>query len=194
MDVLDNRNPGSTKDDAERWSISLPDNFSGWKQIQIPFASMARKEIGNGAPNDGFGLTEVHGWALGSITTPAPQTYYVDDALLYGVAPVKPFTVGFSTLNYAVTEGGTATVTAKLSKPSSVPVTVQYKTTIGAAIPNRDYVAPVGGTLTFAPNVTQQSFSVRTIDDNKYQGERGVLVELSNRPAARRWASRRSPG
>ena len=81
IDVLDNRNPGSTKDDAERWSITFQDNFSGWRQIQIPFASMSRKEIGNGAPNDGFGLTEVHGWALGSITTPAPQTYYVDDAL-----------------------------------------------------------------------------------------------------------------
>jgi len=180
VDVLDNRNPGSTKDDAERWSISFPDNFSGWRQIQIPFASMSRKEIGNGAPNDGFGLTEVHGWALGSITTPAPQTYYVDDASLYGVAPVRPLTVGFSTLNYAVTEGGTATVTAKLSKPSSNPVTVQYQTTIGPAIPNRDYNAPVGGTLIFPPNVTQQSFPVVTIDDNKYQGERGVLLELSN--------------
>ena len=31
VDVLDNRNPGSTKDDAERWSIDVPDNFSGWK-------------------------------------------------------------------------------------------------------------------------------------------------------------------
>ena len=87
VDVLDNRNPGSTSDDAERWSIDLVDNFSGWQQIEIPFASMHRKEIGNGAPNDGFGLTEVHGWALGTVTTPAPQTYYVDDAAVYGVAP-----------------------------------------------------------------------------------------------------------
>jgi beta-glucanase (GH16 family) len=180
VDVLDNRNPGSTKDDAERWSITLPDNFSGWKKIEIPFASMSRKEIGNGAPNDGFGLTEVHGWALGSTTTPAPQTYYVDDALLYGVAPVKPLSVGFSTLNYKVTEGGTATLTAKLSKPSTDPVTVDYEATIGAAIANRDYVAPVTGTLTFPPNVTLQSFTVQTIDDSKYQGERGVLVELAN--------------
>ena len=90
VDVLDNRNPGSTRDDAERWSIDVPDNFSGWQEIQIPFASMHRKEIGNGAPNDGFGLTEVHGWALGAITTPAPQTYYVDNATVYGVAPITP--------------------------------------------------------------------------------------------------------
>jgi len=180
VDVLDNRNPGSTKDDAERWSISFPDNFSGWRKIEIPFASMSRKEIGNGAPNDGLGLTEVHGWALGSITTPAPQSYYVDEVSVYGTAPVKPLTVAFSTLNYKVTEGGTATVTAKLSKPSSDPVTVDYRATLGAAIPNRDYVAPVTGTLTFPPNVTLQSFTVQTIDDGKHQGERGVLVELSS--------------
>ena len=180
VDVLDNRNPGSTRDDAERWSITLPDNFSGWRQIQIPFASMSRKEIGNGAPNDGFGLTEVHGWALGSITTPAPQTYYVDDAAVYGVAPIRPLTVGFSTLNFSVAEGGTATVTAKLSKPSSDPVTVQYASTIGTATANRDYVAPIAGTLTFEAGVTQQSFAVVTIDNAKHQGERGVLVELSS--------------
>ena len=51
VDVLDNRNPGSTKDDAERWSVDVKDNFSGWQQIQLPFDSMHRKEIGNGAPS-----------------------------------------------------------------------------------------------------------------------------------------------
>ncbi|MGE5221171.1 MAG: choice-of-anchor Q domain-containing protein [Omnitrophica WOR_2 bacterium] len=179
MDVLDNRNPGSTRDDAERWSIDLPDNFSGWQEIRIPFASMHRKEIGNGAPNDGFGLTEVHGWALGAVTTPAPQAYYVDQAMVYGVAPIRPLTVGFTAIDYKVTEGGTATITAKLSKPSADPVTVQYATTFGPAVANRDY-DPVSGTLTFPPNTTLQSFSVNTFDDQKYQGERGVLVELSS--------------
>lgn len=179
VDVLDNRNPGSTRDDAERWSIDVPDNFSGWREIQIPFASMHRKEIGNGAPNDGFGLTEVHGWALGAITTPAPQVYYVDQVMVYGVAPVRPLTVGFTSTDYRVTEGTTATVTARLSKPYDEPVSVDYTTTFGTAVAGRDYL-PVSGTLTFAPNTTLQSFTVTTIDDQKYQGERGVLVELSN--------------
>ncbi|MCK7481726.1 MAG: hypothetical protein M0C28_34560 [Candidatus Moduliflexus flocculans] len=87
---------------------------------------MRRKEIGNGAPNDGFGLTEVYGWALGTITTPAPQIYYVDNAMVYGVAPIRPLTVGFTAIEYKFTEGVTATLTAKLSKKSSDPVTVQY--------------------------------------------------------------------
>jgi beta-glucanase (GH16 family) len=179
VDVLDNRNPGSSRDDAERWSIDVPDNFSGWKEIKIPFASMHRKEIGNGAPNDGFGLTEVHGWALGTITTPVPQTYFVDNAMVYGVAPIRPLAVSFTAIDYRFTEGTTATLTAKLSKRSSEPVTVQYVTSFGSAIPDRDYT-PVSGTLTFAPNITLQSFTIQTIDNQKYEGERGVLVQLSN--------------
>ena len=179
VDVLDNRNPGSTKDDSERWSIDIPDNFSGWKEIKIPFASMHRKEIGNGAPNDGFGLTEVHGWALGTVTTSSPQTYYVDNAMVYGVAPVRPLTVGFTAIDYKFTEGTSATLTARLSKPSSDPVTIQYATSFGPAIPDRDYT-PTSGTLTFPPNITLQSFTIQTIDNQKYEGERGVLVELSN--------------
>jgi beta-glucanase (GH16 family) len=179
VDVLDNRNPGSTRDDAERWSIDVLDNFSGWKEIRIPFASLHRKEIGNGAPNDGLGLTEVHGWALGTITTPAAQTYYVDNAMLYGTAPIRPLTVNLTATNYGVVEGQVATVTAKLSKPSSDGVTVQYQTSFGSAVAGRDYF-PASGTLTFAPNVTQQSFTVATLDDTKYQAARSVQVELFN--------------
>ena len=135
MDVLDNRNPGSTKDDAERWSVDIQDNFSGWQEIELPFASMHRKEIGNGAPNDGFGLTEVHGWAFGTITTPSPQTLLLDNVTVYGTAPIRPLTVGFSAINYPRhRREATATVTAKLSKPSSDPVTVKYATTFGPAI------------------------------------------------------------
>jgi beta-glucanase (GH16 family) len=179
VDVLDNRNPGSIKDDAERWSVTVPDNFSGWQKIEIPFTSLARKEIGNGAPNDGLGLTEVNGWALGAVTTLSAQTYYVDNAEVYGVAPFKPLTVGFSAISYNVTEGNLATVTAKLSKAGTEAVTVQYKTTTGTAVINRDY-APVAGLLTFPAGIKQQTFSVPTYNNIKYEGERAVVVELYN--------------
>lgn len=178
VDVLDDRNPDSTTDDAERWSIDVIDDFNGWQEIKIAFADMHRKEIGNGAPNDGFGLTEVYGWALGTITTPAPLTYYIDNVKLYGVAPERPLTVGFSAINYEVVEGATATLTAKLSKPVSNPVKVQFTTDISTAVPDRDFI-PSSGTLTFLPNTTLQSFTIQTIDDQKYQGELGVVVILS---------------
>src|SRR6185436_8474172 len=115
--------------------------------------------------------------AFGAITTSSPQTYYIDNVTLYGTAPIRPLTVGFSTINFAVNEGATATVTAKLSKPSSDPVTVNHATKPSPARAGRDNT-PVAGTLTFAPNVTQQSFSITTFDDGKYQGTRGVQVEL----------------
>jgi beta-glucanase (GH16 family) len=180
VDVLDNRNsPPHTNDDAERWSIDLQDNFSGWQEIKIPFASMHRKEIGNGAPNDGFNLTEVHGWAFGAITTSSPQTYYVDNVTLYGVAPVQPLTVGFGAATTNVKEGRTANIVVKLSKPAQTAVSVDYSTADGTAIAGRNYT-PTSGTLTFEPGVTQQTFQVATLQDGKWQGSKSVLFQLSS--------------
>ena len=33
IDILDNRNPGSTKDDAERFTATFADDFEGWKRL-----------------------------------------------------------------------------------------------------------------------------------------------------------------
>lgn len=183
VDVLENRNPGSTRDDAERWSFAFVDAFSGWQEIKIPFTSLTRKEIGNGAPNDGLELTEVYGWAFGTITTPAPQTYYIDNAALYGVAPERPLTVGFSTRGFAATEGATASVTVKLGKASPDPVTVRYATADGSATAGRDYL-PASGTLTFAPGVREQTFNVTLLDDANWEGGETILLSLSDATVA----------
>ncbi|NTU84458.1 MAG: L,D-transpeptidase, partial [Chloroflexales bacterium] len=103
--------------------VSISDDFSGWQYFELPFSAFNRKEIGNGAPNDGFGLTEVHGWALGSITTPAPQTWYVDNATVYGTAPVKPpiaggakwIDVNLSRQRLTAYQGNTAVFSALIS-------------------------------------------------------------------------------
>lgn len=78
VDILDNRKPSSTVDDAERYVHNFTDDFSGWKHVIIRFADMRRKEVGNGAPVDGLGLSEVHGWAFGTANTGGPITYYLD--------------------------------------------------------------------------------------------------------------------
>ncbi len=83
VDVLDNRNPCSVVDDAERYVYEFDDDFTGWKQIRIRFRDMVRKEIGNGAPNDGLGLDQVHGWAFGATATNGPTTWYLDDVALW---------------------------------------------------------------------------------------------------------------
>jgi len=79
IDILDNRNPGSVVDDAERFTYLLVDDFSGWRKITVWFAELDRKEIGNGAPNDDLGLTDVHGWAFGILETSGEVTYYIDN-------------------------------------------------------------------------------------------------------------------
>jgi beta-glucanase (GH16 family) len=178
IDLIDNRNPGSTRDDAERFTVSFKDNFSGWKYLEFPFDSFTRKEIGNGAPNDGLTLTEVHGWAFGALTTSGTQTFYADNLTLYGTAPVRPLTVGFTKSSYDITEGHTARITVKLSKTSDSPITIRYATMPGSATVDRDYT-PTSGTLSFAPGVTQQTFTIATHDDTKYEGDQSALLQLS---------------
>lgn len=76
--VMDNRTRCATNDTAERYGYEFIDNFSGWKQITVNFPDMARAEIYNRAPNDGFGLNEVHGWGFGTANK-GQATYYLDD-------------------------------------------------------------------------------------------------------------------
>ena len=57
--------------------------FSGWRRITVRFADMVRKEIGNDAPNDGLGLTDVHGWAFGTGKTDGLVSFYIDDFELW---------------------------------------------------------------------------------------------------------------
>ena len=83
VDVLDNRGLCSTSDDAERYVYGFVDDFSGWRRITVRFADMVRKEIGNDAPNDGLGLTDVHGWAFGTGKTDGLVSFYIDDFELW---------------------------------------------------------------------------------------------------------------
>jgi beta-glucanase (GH16 family) len=180
IDVIDNRSAGSTRDDGERYSVSFKDDVSGWRQLQFPFDSFARKEIGNGAPSAGFTLSEVHGWAFGALSTGgAPRTWYLDDVQVYGVAPIRPLSVGFGGNAVTASEGDSASFSVKLSKLSDAPVTVSYATADGLAIAGRDYL-PASGTLTFAPGVREQNFSVSILDDAKWEGGETILLSLSD--------------
>ena len=181
VDILDNRNPDSVGDDAERWTYDFIDDFEGWQYIQMPFEEFRRKEIGNGAPNDGLQLTEVHGYGIGAFGS-APmgqQNNYVDNVVLYGQAPERPIEVSFAEAQYGLRETGRATVRVKLNKKSEEAVTVDYAVAEGLATPDRDYEA-VSGTLTFAPGETEQSFKFNAIDDDKAEGQEEVLLVLSN--------------
>ncbi len=180
VDLLENRNPGATTDDAERWSYAFKDDFSGWKLIDMPFGSFGRKDIGNGAPNDGLTLREVHGWAFGTLNTGGPRAYYLDNVTIYGNKPIaRPVEAQFELARYTVGEGASQAMNVTLSVAPTRTVTVKYATTDGTARPIRDFV-PVSGTLTFAPSVTTQSVTLQTIDDGKYAPDKILFLTLSD--------------
>ncbi|MFV9504385.1 MAG: carbohydrate binding domain-containing protein [Oscillochloridaceae bacterium umkhey_bin13] len=184
IDVVDNRPADSTRDDAERYTVTFKDDFTGWRKLEFPFDDFVRKEIGNGAPSDGFTLTEIHGWAFGALGTGGQtRTWYLDQVEVYGIAPVRPLTVGFGNTAVGVIEGRAATVSVRLSKVHTETVTVRYATRDGSATAGRDYVA-ASGTLTFEPGVREQVFRVTTLDDNKWEGTETILLSLNDAQGA----------
>ena len=185
IDLIENRNPGSTTDDAERWSVALVDDFSGWRYFEIPFDDFFRKDIGNGAPNDGFTRQEMHGWAFGSLNTGAAvYTWYLDGASLFGDAGSIPLNVAFSQGIFEIDEGTTGVITVKLNRPMVAgdpdAVSVDYTTEPATAEAGRDYT-PASGTFTFVQGGPQeQSFSIETFDDSKFTGNKRIALRLSN--------------
>ena len=190
IDILENRNPGSTTDDAERHTVEFVDDFSGWQLLEFPFSSFSRKEIGNGAPNDGFDRFEVHGWALGTLGTGGPRTFYVDEVSVYGDAGVPPLTVNLARQNTFVEEGQTAEVVVRLNRPLGPDdpdtVSIDYATERSDAVPGEEFT-PTSGTLTFTKGgPTQLSFEVETFDDSRFEGDELIVIRLTNAVNAQR--------
>jgi beta-glucanase (GH16 family) len=192
IDILDNRNPGSTGDDAERWTVELVDSFSGWQYFEIPFADFTRKEIGNSAPNDGFGLTEIHGWAFGTLDTPAPISLYLDDVALYGVGDTPPISVQFARAITSIEEGTTGEVGVRLNRPlgddDPAEVSIDFATERSNAVPGEEFT-PTSGTLTFTKGGPRDlAFPVETFDDTKFEGDEQIVIRLTNPVGAERGA------
>jgi endoglucanase len=70
LEVLDNRQAGSTTDTSERFAYVITDNWIGWKHFILPFASFTRRADWQpaGAPNDGFGRTQIWGFNFSPIS------------------------------------------------------------------------------------------------------------------------------
>lgn len=182
VDVLDNRKEGSTGDDAERWAYPFSDDFEGWKFFEVPFDSFTRKDIGNGAPNDGFTFTQIHGYAIGAIGSVAmgAQSNYVDQVMLYGIAPIRPVDIQFVKTNYLIREGGETTIRLLLNKPADAPVTVQFTTLEGTAAPGLDFLLPSDATIIFAPGQTTANFKIPSVNDTLAEGLEKTVLILTN--------------
>jgi hypothetical protein len=87
--------------------------------------------------------------------------------------------VGDVTVSEGVAGTQTAAVRVTLSEPLNKPVTVDYRTTDGAAVAGSDYAA-VGGQLTFAKGETVKTILVAVYGDSLPEQNETFSVRLSN--------------
>lgn len=84
VEIFDNRNPSLNSDTAERWYFRITDDYEGWQEFTIAFDDFQRRTDfqPGGAPNDGFGLDAVSGYAFGMPAGTGAQTAYLDNVTL----------------------------------------------------------------------------------------------------------------
>lgn len=101
--------------------------------------------------------------AITSTTIAVPGA--LDTTRLTIVDDDAPPTVQWSAAAYPATEGaGSVTLTATLSAPSALTVTVAYTSAPGTALPGSDYTPAAGG-LTFTPGQTTQTVTLTLLAD-----------------------------
>ncbi|MEW2119453.1 glycoside hydrolase family 3 N-terminal domain-containing protein [Streptomyces sp. NPDC005474] len=157
---------GANGEASELWTTSFTDDFTGWKQIELPFTSFVYRTDYQpvGGIDQILGLTAMWGYGL-TLPVGISGQFAMDGVELYGKADQSlRASVTTDSAVYPVREGGTAKVAVTLgttgSAPLADPVTVTYETTGGTASIGADY-KPVHGELTFPAGTA--SGATRTI-------------------------------
>jgi hypothetical protein len=151
-EMFDNRSDSATAT-SERFDYAFGDTTIGWQQISIPWTTFARATDfqPSGAPDDGFTLTEIWGWAI--MLPSGTDTVYFDDVALYGVtedldteAPTwnVPSSVMVSTdtgastavVNYIATPSDNVGVVSSSCSPVSGSVFALGTTTLNCTAPD----------------------------------------------------------
>ncbi|MCX4883782.1 glycoside hydrolase family 3 N-terminal domain-containing protein [Streptomyces sp. NBC_00847] len=178
---------GANGEASELWTTSFTDDFTGWKQVEIPFTDFVYRTDYQpvGGIDHVLGLTQMWGY---SVTLPAGTKgqFAMDDVELYGRADQSlRASVTTDAAVYPVKEGGSATVEVTLattgSAPVDDPVTVTYETTGGTADPGKDYT-PVTGTLTFPAGTASgatRTIRVSTLRDRSAESAETIPLKLT---------------
>jgi beta-glucanase (GH16 family) len=84
VEIFDNRLMDSQADTAERFYYHLLDDYAGWRRFTIPFAFFQRRADWQpgGAPDDGFNLDAIWGYAFGFPAGVGAQTAYLDELMV----------------------------------------------------------------------------------------------------------------
>ncbi|MFE0675904.1 glycoside hydrolase family 3 N-terminal domain-containing protein [Streptomyces sp. NPDC058867] len=178
---------GANGEASELWTTSFTDDFTGWKQIEIPFTDFVYRTDYQpvGGIDQVLGLTETWGYAV-TLPVGAPGAFAMDAVELYGRADQSlRASVTTDAAVYPVREGGTAavrvTVATTGAAPLDEPVTVAYETAGGSAEPGKDYT-PVTGTVTFPVGTasgTARTVRVPTLKDRAAEPAETVPLRLT---------------
>ena len=131
FEIFDNRDPNRDGDSAERWFARFEDDSYGWKQLEIPFTAFERRSDWQpeGAPDDGFNLDAVSGYAFGLPAGTGGSFAIIDDIeliLMPGISlPELP-------------EQGAAAAEAADALPVAQPAAVELNEALLEAIPYAD--------------------------------------------------------
>ncbi|MGW0133825.1 glycoside hydrolase family 3 protein [Streptomyces sp. NPDC003299] len=178
---------GAHGEASELWTTSFTDDFTGWKQIELPFTDFVYRTDYQpvGGIDHVLGLTRMWGYAV-TLPTGVPGTFAMDGVELYGTADQSlRASVTTDAAVYPVREGGTASVKVTVAttgeRPLTDPVTVTYATRGGTATAGQDYT-PVSGTLTFPPGTasgTSRTIEVPTRKDRSAEPAETVPLTLA---------------
>ncbi|MGI5514853.1 glycoside hydrolase family 3 protein [Streptomyces sp. CA-106131] len=178
---------GANGEASELWTTSFNDDFTGWKQIEIPFTAFTYRTDYQpvGGIDHVLGLTQMWGYAL-TLPVGVKGQFAMDDVELYGKADQSlRASVTTDSAVYPVRAGGTARVTVSVgttgTAPLDEPVTVAYETAGGSAAPGTDYT-PVAGTVTFPAGTvsgTSRTIEVATRKDKSAAAAKTIPLELT---------------
>ncbi|MFE2473967.1 glycoside hydrolase family 3 protein [Streptomyces mirabilis] len=178
---------GANGEASELWTTSFTDDFSGWKQIEIPFTDFTYRTDYQpvGGIDQVLGLTQMWGYAL-TLPVGVKGSFAMDNVELYGKADQSlRASVTADSAVYPVKEGATATVKLSVATtgaaPIDEPVTVAYESAGGTAEPGKDYI-PVKGEITFPAGTTSgttRTIQVPTLRDKSAEPAETIPLKLT---------------
>ncbi|MEU2585142.1 glycoside hydrolase family 3 N-terminal domain-containing protein [Streptomyces avermitilis] len=178
---------GANGEASELWTTSFTDDFTGWKQIEIPFTDFTYRTDYQpvGGIDQVLGLTGMWGYAV-TLPVGVKGQFAMDGVELYGKGDqsLRASVVTDSAV-HPVKEGGTADVQVSVattgSAPIDEPVTVGYETAGGTADSGKDYT-PVKGSVTFPAGTasgTSRTVQVPTLKDRSAEPAETIPLKLT---------------
>ncbi|MFD4625169.1 glycoside hydrolase family 3 N-terminal domain-containing protein [Streptomyces sp. NPDC058475] len=178
---------GANGEASELWTTSFTDDFTGWKQIEIPFTDFTYRTDYQpvGGIDQVLGLTQMWGYAV-TLPVGLKGKFAMDDVELYGKADQSlRASVTTDSAVYPVKEGGTAAVKVSVATtgaaPIDEPVTVAYESAGGTAESGTDYT-PVKGEVTFPAGTasgTSRTIQVPTLKDKSAESAETIPLKLT---------------